>query len=38
MTMTVPWRRITLQLSQRAFTEARTFNGILFASWLLPAT
>jgi hypothetical protein len=27
MTITVPWRRITLQLSQRAFTEARTFNG-----------
>src|SRR5262245_3479801 len=29
MTMTVPWRRITLQLSQRALMEARTFNGIL---------
>src|SRR6476660_4388404 len=27
MTITVPWRRITLQLSQRAFTEARTFNA-----------
>jgi hypothetical protein len=27
ITMTVPWRRITLQLSQRAFTEALTFNG-----------
>jgi hypothetical protein len=27
MTITVPWRRMTLQLSQRALTEARTFNG-----------
>jgi hypothetical protein len=27
MTITVPWRRMTLQLSQRAFTEALTFNG-----------
>src|SRR5579859_2472653 len=27
MTITVPWRRITLQLSQRALTEALTFNG-----------
>src|SRR3954452_1873231 len=29
MTITVPWRRMTLQLSQRALTEALTFNGIL---------
>lgn len=27
MTITVPWRRITLQLSQRALMEALTFNG-----------
>src|SRR5919198_407028 len=27
MTMTVPWRRMTLQLSQRALTEALTFMG-----------
>src|SRR6476469_2339065 len=27
ITITVPWRRITLQLSQRALTEALTFNG-----------
>src|SRR5436190_3132123 len=27
MTITVPWRRMTLQLSQRALTEALTFNG-----------
>src|SRR5438874_11170908 len=27
MTITVPWRRITLQLSQRALTEALTFTG-----------
>src|SRR5215217_5211932 len=26
MTITVPWRRITLQLSQRALMEALTFN------------
>jgi hypothetical protein len=26
MTITVPWRRMTLQLSQRALTEALTFN------------
>src|SRR2546421_2397428 len=26
MTITDPWRRITLQLSQRALTEALTFN------------
>src|ERR671928_114062 len=26
MTTTVPWRRMILQLSQRAFTEARTFT------------
>jgi hypothetical protein len=25
MTMTTPWRRITLQYSQRGFTDARTF-------------
>ena len=31
MTITVPWRRMTLQLSQRALTEARTFNGSSFA-------
>src|SRR5688572_6284246 len=29
MTMTVPCRRMTLQLSQRALTEALTFNGFL---------
>jgi hypothetical protein len=38
MTITVPWRRMTLQLSQRALTEALTFNGssIVFvrAGWL----
>ena len=27
MTITVPLRRMTLQLSQRALTEALTFNG-----------
>jgi hypothetical protein len=27
MTITVPWRRMTLQLSQRALMEALTFNG-----------
>src|SRR5439155_8601839 len=27
MTITVPWRRMTLQLSQRALTEALTFTG-----------
>jgi len=27
MTITVPRRRITLQLSQRVLTEALTFNG-----------
>ena len=27
MTITVPWRRMTLQLSQRALTLALTFNG-----------
>src|SRR6188768_520662 len=30
MTITVPRRRITLQLSQRALTEALTFNGSSF--------
>jgi hypothetical protein len=36
MTITVPWRRMTLQLSQRALTEALTFNGssIVFVWWL----
>jgi hypothetical protein len=29
ITTTVPWRRMILQLSQRAFTDARTFTGIL---------
>src|ERR687889_563435 len=29
ITITVPWRRITLQLSQRALTEALTFKRIL---------
>jgi hypothetical protein len=29
MTITVPCRRMTLQLSQRALTEALTFKGIL---------
>src|SRR5687768_10322571 len=35
MTITVPWRRMTLQLSQRALTEALTFNGssIVFVWW-----
>jgi hypothetical protein len=32
MTITVPWRRMTLQLSQRALMEALTFNG---SSWSL---
>src|SRR5450759_2087341 len=27
MTITVPWRRMTLQLSQRALMDALTFNG-----------
>src|SRR3954453_2621951 len=27
MTITVPWRRMTLQLSQRALTDALTFTG-----------
>src|SRR5512147_3133066 len=27
MTITVPWRRMTLQLSQRALMEALTFNA-----------
>src|SRR3954463_9057893 len=27
ITITVPWRRMTLQLSQRALTEALTFNA-----------
>jgi hypothetical protein len=26
ITITTPWRRITLQLSQRGFTDARTFT------------
>jgi hypothetical protein len=26
MTITTPWRRITLQYSQRGFTDARTFT------------
>jgi hypothetical protein len=26
MTITTPWRRITRQLSQRGFTDARTFT------------
>jgi hypothetical protein len=36
MTITVPWRRMTLQLSQRALTEALTFNGssIVLVRWL----
>jgi hypothetical protein len=29
MTITVPWRLITLQLSQRVFTDALTFTGFL---------
>ena len=29
MTITVPWRRMTLQLSQRALTDALTFKRIL---------
>src|SRR2546421_9259142 len=40
MTITVPWRRMTLQLSQRALTEALTFNGSSFSGlryWLLQA-
>src|SRR6478752_6293194 len=44
MTITVPWRRMTLQLSQRALTEALTFNGsstrarvTARRSWLLEA-
>jgi len=27
MTITVPWRRMILQLSQRVFTDALTFTG-----------
>src|SRR5262245_12791612 len=36
MTITVPWRRMTLQLSQRALTDALTFNGssIVFVCWV----
>jgi len=36
MTITVPWRRMTLQLSQRVLTDALTFNGssIVFVSGL----
>jgi hypothetical protein len=30
MTITVPWRRMTLQLSQRALTEALTFKRSSF--------
>ena len=33
MTITVPWRRMTLQLSQRALTEALTFNGSSIVCW-----
>jgi hypothetical protein len=33
MTITVPWRRMTLQLSQRALTEALTFNGSSIVWW-----
>jgi hypothetical protein len=29
MTITVPWRRMTLQLSHRALTDALTFTGFL---------
>jgi hypothetical protein len=36
MTITVPWRRITLQLSQRALTEALTFNGSSCSLVLVP--
>jgi hypothetical protein len=32
MTITVPCRRITLQLSQRALTEALTFKGSSLSS------
>jgi len=32
MTITVPWRRMTLQLSQRALTEALTFKGSSLSS------
>src|SRR4029077_4087890 len=42
MTITVPWRRMTLQLSQRALTEALTFNGSSMVcaggrAWLLES-
>src|SRR6478736_2898080 len=40
MTITVPWRRMTLQLSQRALTEALTFNGssiVCCVGWLLES-
>src|SRR5215212_7207267 len=37
MTITVPWRRMTLQLSQRALMEALTFNvsssSLVLAPW-----
>jgi len=33
MTITVPWRRMTLQLSQRALTDALTFNGSSIVYW-----
>ncbi len=29
MTITVPWRRMTLQLSHRVLTDALTFTGFL---------
>src|SRR5690349_5671230 len=38
MTITVPWRRMTLQLSQRALTEALTFNGSSTRGDARPAT
>src|SRR4051794_8435419 len=37
MTMTRPWRRITLHLSQIALTLGLTFTGRPFRGWLLVA-
>jgi hypothetical protein len=36
MTITVPWRRMTLQLSQRALMDALTFNGSSCSLVLVP--
>src|ERR1700690_33713 len=38
MTITVPWRRMILQRSQRALTDARTFTGSLLQAVRDPAS